>query len=97
MDKHQFCCNRDTFHIWLNQFNKEEGHFWKVNKWIYWLDNSLSIITNFSLGVVGRFSSEEDEKEFEVPKDSVFWFPTDAGDDYAWFGKMLPALKTALL
>jgi len=50
-----------------------------------------------SLGVVGRFSSEEDETQFNIPKDSVFWFPTEAGDDYAWFEKMLPALITSLL
>jgi hypothetical protein len=52
-------------------------------------------LTGFSLGLVGRFSTEEDEKKFAVPVDTVFWFPTDE-EETTWYDKMLPALKKSL-
>ena len=57
--------------------------------------NLLLNLPGFSLGLLGRFSTDEDKRKFAVPSDTVFWFPTDEGET-TWYDKILPALKKSL-
>ena len=62
--------------------------------YIFFLPSQTSVY--FSLGLIGRYTTEEEGKKFDVLANSVFWLPTNEDDGTTWFVKMLPALKTLL-
>ena len=53
----------------------------------------------FSLGVIGRFATQQDSDEQNIPLNTPWWFPTDDEEtgDGSWYDKMLPRLRELLL
>ena len=49
----------------------------------------------FSLGLVGRCTTEEDQIKYDIPVGTLWWLPTD-DEPNVWFEFMLPDLKTHL-
>ena len=52
----------------------------------------LTIILFVCLGVLGKFSTEEDSNMYQIPQNIVFWIPTEDGDK-TWYAELLPHLK----
>ena len=50
------------------------------------------ILTFLSVGLIGKFPDEKEQKKYSINGDSPWWLPAD-DDEHPWFMSMLPALK----
>ena len=55
----------------------------------------MTLKKKFSLGLVGRCTTEEDQIKYDIPVGTLWWLPTD-DEPNVWFEFMLPDLKTHL-
>ena len=54
-------------------------------------------VSNFSLLLIGRISTNEDRDKYGIPVNTPWWMPTNLDDDNSWYDRMLPQLKERLL
>eukprot|EP00092_Neocalanus_flemingeri_P091727 GFUD01116365.1.p1 GENE.GFUD01116365.1~~GFUD01116365.1.p1 ORF type:complete len:102 (-),score=23.23 GFUD01116365.1:4-309(-) len=47
------------------------------------------------LGVIGRISTEDDHKKYDIPVNTPWWLPTEECPN-DWYKKILPELKEKL-
>ena len=60
------------------------------------VDNPKAIANfNFSMGLLGRLSTEEDVKQYGISLNCIWWLPTE-DIRVEWYKKLLPGLQKYL-